>query len=112
MKSNVEQRRRVDEWMEGGNARHISKGSVWSRRCCGRIEGGGQHARLVTVSTSKVVSLKTLLALRSFSLLFLLVGGVLCLWPASSETNDVGPPLLICLPGWSYNATTLYFLVS
>lgn len=84
--------------------------------CLGKLRGI-RHARLSTVATSRVVSLRALFVLRLSSLVFLLFGGVWMVWESVGRTQGERsegelPPPMLCLPDWSYAITVFYFLVS
>lgn len=58
---------------------------------------------LESVASSRVVSVRVLLTLRLASLLFLVLGGLWITWSSWDRP--------LCLPDWSYIASTLYFAV-
>lgn len=82
--------------------------------CCKEKLRGIRHARLSTVATSRVISVRALLVLRSSCLLLLVLGGGWVGWEAamlSTQRSSGEPPPMLCLPDWSYVITVLYFAV-
>lgn len=81
--------------------------------CCKDKLQGIRHARLSTVATSRVISVRALLVLRLSCLILLVLGGVWVAWESITrhERSDGEPPPMLCLPDWSYVITVLYFAV-